>query len=524
MQRSCHFRVALRRTLFREFQSAASSPAAAIDASEDLEVLRRRRKSEWKRRQKGETFLDYTVVTIRAGKGGDGCAAFHREKWKPFGPPSGGNGGRGGDVYIKPVKGLTTLSAVPKRVVAEQGANGQGSWLNGRNAEPTIIRVPLGTIVREIARGDPRRAKDEWEAEEESMSDYTPDQKRHLMRERRWVHYPGADEDNIQRDAFIDAEKMAYNAERQRRVDRFTRSFRDPIALDLDQEIDSHITDDSPLGTGKRQNLGHLLASGGAGGLGNPHFLSGDNRSPNTLLRAVTGGRANAEVAGYAFTTLNPTVGVVRVADDGSFAGSLREDAVYDETEVEEEERLARMRRGDFAFSATRNQAAGEITSTYFSDIKETFRFTVADNPGLVEHASENVGLGHSFLRSIERSLALAYVVDLSGPDPCNEVSVLRDELEAYLPGLSRRARLVIANKADLLGGNGSPEDVEAAKEKLAQLENFVASELGKGDEDAPKVEVVPVSAKFNQNVQRVVGLMKKYVEEARKEAKSLRN
>ncbi|EDR10369.1 uncharacterized protein LACBIDRAFT_147915, partial [Laccaria bicolor S238N-H82] len=182
-----------------------------------------------------------------------------------------------------------------------------------------------------------------------------------------------------------------------------------------------------------------LVAGGGLGGLGNPHFTTTDNRSPkfatrgqegeritlslelklladvglvgmpnagkSTLLRALTGGRAKSEIAGYAFTTLNPIVGITRIRHGHHF------------------------------------------------DLFESFRFTIADNPGLISRASENVGLGHAFLRSMERSLALVYVVDLSAPNPWDELRVLFEELEKYQPGMSSKARMVVANKADLLAG-----------------------------------------------------------------------
>ncbi|EEB92066.1 hypothetical protein MPER_09476 [Moniliophthora perniciosa FA553] len=146
-----------------------STTPVAKNHDEDFEAYQRKRKTEWKRQQGGQGFLDHLIITVRGGKGGDGCAAFHREKFLPFGPPSGGNGGRGGDVYILPTPELTTLSSVAKRVRGEQGSHGQGTWQNGKNGAPLVIKVPLGTIVRELPRGDPRRAKDEWEAEAEAL-------------------------------------------------------------------------------------------------------------------------------------------------------------------------------------------------------------------------------------------------------------------------------------------------------------------------------------------------------------------
>ncbi|KAI0342354.1 GTPase [Trametopsis cervina] len=536
-----------------------------IPTEDEWLAAKRQRRTDWKRRQGKENFLDNVIIHIRGGKGGDGCVAFHREKFKPYGPPSGGNGGNGGDVYILPTPHLTTLSSVPTRIRAQHGAHGQGTWQNGKNGAPTIIRVPLGTIVRQLPHDDPRRAKDEFEAEEESMEGLDVEERRTKLREMRWIHYPDWEDENIGRDVFQDAERQLYKEERERRVLRRLRASH-LIQLDLDKVEETAEAKDpnAPLGTGRRESMGHMVARGGTGGYGNPHFLSTENRSPkfatrgtegerislslelklladiglvgipnagkSTLLKAITGGRARTEVAGYAFTTLNPIVGVVRVQDDGTFEG-WEEGRVVDETRAEELRERERLDAGEFSDTLTRNQKAPrEVLWGYEqSDATfEEFRFTVADNPGLISQASDNVGLGHSFLRSIERSPALVYVVDLSGPAPWDELAVLKDELEKYKPGMSSEARLVVANKADLLGGGeegiGGDEDaVKEAREKLARLEEYVRKEMAvverheEGDvEIRRELDVVPISAKFSMNVRKVVDLMKRYVSEAR--------
>nr|GAT60737.1 GTPase [Mycena chlorophos] len=513
------------------------------DQDESLQDrLRRRRRTEWKRRQRGQTFLDNLIVSIHGGSGGDGCVAFHREKFVPNGPPSGGNGGRGGDVYIMPTPHLTTLSGIAKRIRGNPGGNGQGTWQNGRNAEPLVIRVPLGTVVREIPRGDTRRAPDEWEAEQESLEGLNASERLQKMRDNRWLHYPRFGESNMTRDSFKDAEQMLYAQERERRYLQRQREKESPIYLDLDKELETTRAIDAPLGARHREPLGYLVASGGNGGLGNPHFLSQNDRTPrfatrghpgqritlafelkiladigfvgmpnagkSTLLRALTGGRAKSEVASYAFTTLNPVVGIVRVAQDGTFEGSLQSEQLYDETILEEQRAQERLERGE--------PPSGPSRTGHRFDLAETFRFTIADNPGLISNSSENVGLGQSFLRSMERSLALAYIVDLSGPAPWDELLVLRGELDKYQLGMSRKARIVIANKADLLGGDGDSHAVAEAKAKLRQLESFVAEHMASVGDEGRKLDVVPVSAKHGQNLTKVVGLMRQYVQEAR--------
>lgn len=550
--------------------SSVSSTATTTLA--DLEAARRNRKSEWKRRQGGQSFLDHLIVTVRGGKGGNGCVAFHREKFKPLGPPSGGNGGCGSDVYILPTPALTTLSSVPRRVHGLPGGSGQGTWQHGRNAEPTVIRVPVGTVVKELGYDDPRRAPDEWEAEDEALGEISgEEEKKAAWRERRWVHYPRWQDDNLERDTFKQAERAVWREERERRWMRRQR-YLDPLWLDLstvESEADVRERDvDAPLGLGKKEYLGHLVARGGGGGLGNPNFVSQTSRSPkfatkgqegeritlslelkiladiglvgmpnagkSTLLRALTGGRAKTEVASYAFTTLNPVLGVVRVADDGTFEGEFRGVNVFEETAIEEERELERQlvtssfvpdtSPSDSEVVAVNDEDNEDQQPGFPFDILESFRFTISDNPGLIAGASSNVGLGHSFLRSLERSHALVYVVDLAGDVPWDELRALRDELEAYLPGMSNKARLVIANKADLLvppgegdSGDGHEEAVENAKAKLRRLEEFVKTEMVISEGGEMTMDVIPVSAKYGQNLKKVVLAMKGYVEEARR-------
>ena len=418
-----------------------------------------------------------------------------------------------------------------------------GTWQHGRAGAPVIVRVPLGTVVRELTRGDPRRMPDEWEAEEEAYAELEKDERRQRWRERRWVHYPTYEDDNTGRSAFKQAEWDLWRSEREMRAARRQRDAA-PLALDLDHAPpDATRPPDAPLGLPRVRQLGTLIASGGAPGYGNPHFHSTTNPSPkfatrgyegervtlelelklladvglvgapnagkSTLLRALTGGRARSAVAAYAFTTLNPVVGVVRVAEDGSLMGG-EVGAVYDETSVGRQNELELMESGTYADSLTRNQGCRVRDSP---EHLETFRFTIADNPGLIEDASDNVGLGHSFLRSMERSLALVYVVDLSGPAPWDELRMLQEELERYKPGMSARARMVIANKADILGSNGDPEEVQLARAKLTQLEEYVRANMTHGD---CALDVVPTSAKHSQNLGSVVHKLRTYVEEAR--------
>ncbi|KZV96018.1 GTP-binding protein Obg/CgtA [Exidia glandulosa HHB12029] len=498
--------------------SIVGSDAPVRTVEEEDNETRRRKKTEWKRRQNRQSFKDHLLVKVKGGRGGDGCVAFHRDALIAMGPPSGGNGGKGGDVYIRAVEGLTTLSNIPTRVHAEKGDHGKGNWGHGKRGADRIIDVPVGTIIREVT--DERRPKDFWEEEWERVSAMDKEEGMREVRQRRWVHFPQTEDRNLGRSAFQDSERMFRQTERKIRWAKRQQRM-NPIILDLDKPSEGN---------------GVLVAEGGIGGYGNPYFVQTKLRSPHfatrgfdgdrllfelelklvadiglvgfpnagksTLLRALT--NSKAEVASYAFTTLNPQIGIVKVWEDGSFEGRQEGDIIED-SKIERVRERAAMVSGEDAPPKPPDRP----------HLKEVSRFTIADNPGLVEHASDNVGLGHSFLKAIERCHALVYVVDLSGPAPWDELQVLESELEAYKSGLSRVARLVIANKADLLDAEDDAE-VAAARAKLEKLEEFVREFMNVGG--AP-LDVVPTSAKHSMNLRKVVDLMQSYLEEAAEDA-----
>ena len=286
-------------------------------------------------------FIDEATIQVHAGKGGDGAASFRREKFVPRGGPNGGDGGRGGSIWAVADRNVNTLIDYRYARIhrAQNGENGRGADQYGRSGEDIELKVPVGTIIRDAEGGDP-------------IADLAED--------------------------------------------------------------------------GARA----LIAKGGRGGLGNLHFKSSINRSPrqftrgepgenrelalelrvladvgllglpnagkSTFLRAVSSARP--KVADYPFTTLNPSLGVVRIGPMASFV--------------------------------------------------------LADIPGLIEGAAEGAGLGHQFLRHLGRTRLLLHLIDIAPfdeqPDPARDARAIAEELKKFDPSLHRKPRWLVFNKVDM--------------------------------------------------------------------------
>jgi GTP-binding protein len=394
-------------------------------------------------------FIDEIKIYAQAGHGGKGCVAFHREAYITKGGPSGGNGGRGGSVILQADHDLNNLIGqyyVP-RLIAPGGDAGMGKGMDGHAGKDLVIKVPCGTLVWKLPSAKPiKKIEDEDEdddgAEPENKNPLfsTSTGKRPLL--RRAASGRAMEIDLSKEDA--DAEKLS------------VVSAKGELIADLTQHGQQFV-----------------LCKGGRGGLGNRNFATAARQTPrfaqpgepggegdyllelrivaeiglvgypnagkSTLLTAIS--RARPKVAAYPFTTLHPQIGIVE-----------------------------------------------------YPDWK---RLTVCDVPGLIEGAHNNVGLGHKFLRHIQRCKILVLLLDMAGTDnrkPWDDYKQLLSELELYDPALLEKPRLVVANKMD-----------EAVAEKnLKQFKTKIK-----------KVKVLPISAAFDQGMEKFKNTIRVEVEAA---------
>ncbi len=282
-------------------------------------------------------FFDEARIFVRAGRGGDGCVAFRREKGVPYGGPAGGNGGRGGDVYIRATSRLNTLIAFQKqnRFLAERGQHGRGKNQTGRSGKPLVIHVPVGTVVRDAESG------------------------------------------RVLGDLVNDGDEIC--------VARGGRGGRGNAAFATPTNQAPRISERGEPGEARWLIL-ELKLIADVGLVGMP------NAGKSTLLAAVSAARP--KIAPYPFTTLEPNLGVVRLDHERSFV--------------------------------------------------------MADLPGLIEGASRGAGLGHKFLRHVERTRLLVHVLDGLADDPLHNYEVINRELAAFSESLAAKPQLVAFNKVDL--------------------------------------------------------------------------
>ncbi len=315
-------------------------------------------------------FIDTARITVKSGAGGNGVVSFHREKYVAAGGPDGGDGGRGGDVIIRVDRHMSTLMdfRYKRKYVAENGADGQGKRCSGRDGQPLVIKVPLGTVVRDAET-------------REIICDMSGDEPFVLCRGGNggWGN--------------------KHFATPTRQVPRFAKA---------------------GLPGQERSVLLELKLLADVGLVGFP------NVGKSTLLSVVS--KAQPKIANYHFTTLYPNLGVVYV--------------------------------------------------------EEGVSFVLADIPGIIEGASEGAGLGHDFLRHVDRCRLLIHVVDVSGSegrDPVADFEAINEELKQYSPELASRPMLVAGNKVDIAEDRTLVETLKAHVEAKGMpfFELSAAAHLG---------------------------------------------
>ena len=329
-------------------------------------------------------FLDKTKIKIISGKGGNGMVAWRREKYVDKGGPAGGDGGRGGDVYLVATEDMSTLMDFKFKSVfkAENGENGGIKNMHGRCAKDLFIHVPVGTVVKDVKTGN-------------IIAD--------LIHDRQTVLVAKGGRGGRGNARFATAQKRA-------------PQFCEPGEPSIERELELELK---------------LIADVGL--LGMP------NAGKSTLISRISS--AKPKIADYPFTTLVPNLGVVR------------------------------KRSGD--------------------------GYVVADIPGLIEGASEGVGLGHDFLRHVERCRFLVHLVDVTAENPLENFEVINNELALHSQKLADLYQIIALNKIDAID-----------EERKSELQRLFADYSD---------NVFMISAVTGENVDKLVDFMSVKVDEIEK-------
>ncbi|KAK3686439.1 GTPase of the mitochondrial inner membrane that associates with the large ribosomal subunit [Vermiconidia calcicola] len=349
-------------------------------------------------------FTDSCTISLHAGGGGHGCISFLREKYIANGPPNGGDGGTGGNVYIQAVQGETSLHKLARRGIlkAARGKNGEGSGKGGKRGEDVLVQVPVGTVVREISRHDPIEAEERkakgfgGDVDREVDADAAPDQSGKWRRDK-WLLYPGG-----LPKYFTSADFPALP--RPRRSNLTASQPQAPLRLDLD----------TPMKTPM------LLAAGAMGGLGNPHFVTKSITRPKYATKGEEGMQIQVQLE----LKLLADVGLVGLPNAGK--STLLRALTRSRTRI-----------GDWAFTTLSPNIGTVVLDSYagrpaLPSQQHRSHFTIADIPGLIEDAHLDRGLGLGFLRHIERAAVLAFVIDLSAGDAVAALKALWKEVGEY--------------------------------------------------------------------------------------------
>ena len=311
-------------------------------------------------------FIDFTSIYVKAGNGGNGCTAFLREKFRPKGGPSGGDGGRGGHIIIISDSNLSTLQDVSynKKYIAQNGEGGKGKNMHGKNGKDVCIKVPLGTIIRDV------------------KADIFIDDLKESNKKIIIVHGGNG--------GFGNARFKTQNNPAPRRANQ------GQIGEEKELELELKILADIGL-------------------VGFP------NAGKSTFISKIS--NAKPKIADYPFTTLEPNLGIVKYKDYKSFV--------------------------------------------------------VADIPGLIEGASSGKGLGLKFLKHIERTKVLAYMIDAHSDNILKEFKTLQSELKQYNLDLIKKPSILLITKIDMENIDSSnkkiPKSIDSIK--ISSLKNVNLSE-----------------------------------------------
>ena len=312
-------------------------------------------------------FVDKVTLTLRAGSGGDGVVAWRREKFIPKGGPAGGDGGKGGSITLQAEPQVVSLEYFRNRriIAANNGMPGSSSTKKGRNGEDLLLKVPCGTLVKDVDTGE--------------------------------------------------------------------------VLFDL---------------TAPFSQL--LICQGGKGGRGNFHFRSPTHQAPNVCEEGTPGESKEIELE----LKLIADVGLIGIPNAGK--SSLMSKLTPLEVKI-----------GAYPFTTL-------IPNLSYIQFEDQSRILIADIPGIIEDAHKDKGLGLAFLKHIERTSVLVYVIDISGVegrDPLGDFEILRHELAAYDPALMNKPSLIVLNKIDV---EGAEEHIKRFHKKFSSFKIFDISALEK--------------------------------------------
>ncbi|MCX7886491.1 MAG: GTPase ObgE [Verrucomicrobiae bacterium] len=355
--------------------------------------------------------MDKVKVFVRAGNGGNGCVSFRREKYVEHGGPDGGDGGKGGDVILIAdgnVSDLSDLYYAP-RLIAQNGQHGRGKNCFGRNGKDVIVKVPVGTQVYALSR--PARVA------------------------QNTRYHPAAATEKFDAHAPVG---LPYGSARQKKRGE---PFPPPAMFFGPQPSSERVLLADLVEHGQRV----VLARGGRGGRGNAAFKSATHQAPREFEYGEPGEELIAELE------------LKTIADVGlvGFPNAGKSTLISKLTH-------ARPKVAPYPFTTL----SPHVGILEFDDHK---RVRIADIPGLIEGAHAGKGLGHDFLRHIERCRLLLILVDMAGVDgrkPWEDYRQLLSELELHNPALLDKLRLVVANKMDL----------PAAKKNLAAFKRYISA------------------------------------------------